>query len=147
MLALSRERKTAVKRYILIGQEGYEVLKKHLPKAESPKQQCLWAGIQIRIDPYIYSTDIPNEFDTPWGIQHRDTFSIRYRFLSYDANDIDYLLYAGIIRRRRDHPAYIINEQEQALQGIRTRQEKLSPKLLGEDFLQPIFKFAGVSIG
>lgn len=96
-------------RYILIGQEGYEVLKKNLPKAESPSQQSLWAGIRIRIDPYLFSTDLPNEFDTPCGIQYRDTFSIRYHFFSYDANDIDYLLYAGIIRRRREHPAYIVN--------------------------------------
>jgi len=140
MLALSRERKTTVNRYILIGQEGYEVLKKNLPKAESPSQQSLWAGIRIRIDPYLFSTDLPNEFDTPCGIQYRDTFSIRYQFFSYDQNDIDYLLYAGIVRRRREHPAYIVDDQTQGFQGVRVQG--------GEpNFLQPRFKFAGVSSG
>lgn len=101
-----------IRKRLVIGREGLEVLKKHTPKAVCPSQESVWAGIPVYVDEFITSSDRPDEFETPCGIQHRDTFSIQYRLYSYDANDIEFLLYAGIIRHAREHPAFIVDETE-----------------------------------
>jgi len=101
-----------IRKRLVIGREGLESLIRHTPKATWASQESIWAGIPVYVDEFITSSDRPDEFETPCGIQHRDTFSIQYQLYSYDANDIDFLLYAGIIRHAREHPAFIVDETE-----------------------------------